>query len=79
MNTAEIKSENEEQRKNAPIPDGVEDIRGVTFSNIHNLVTMTIVSSWVGDTGIVLWKSNAGEYYSTSDINEHWLRIGVVE
>ena len=70
---------NEELRKKAPIPDGVEDIRGVTFSNIHNLVTMKIVSHWVGDEGVVLWTSEAGEIYSTRNIKAHWLRIGEVE
>ena len=79
MNRAKINEENEELRKNAPLPDGVVDFRGITFSNIHNLIDMTIVSSWVSDTGIVLWKSHAGDYYSTSDINNHWLRIGILE
>lgn len=79
MNKEEIRLKNKELRTNAPIPDGVEDIRGVTFSNIHNLVTMKIVSSWVGDEGVVLWTSEAGEIYSTRNIKAHWLRIGEVE
>ena len=79
MNKEEIRLKNKELRTNAPIPDGVEDIRGVTFSNIHNLVTMKIVSSWVGDEGVLLWTSEAGEIYSTRNIKAHWLRIGEVE
>jgi len=79
MNKEERKLKNQELRKKAPLPDGVEDIRGVTFSNIHNLVTMKIVSSWVGDEGVVLWTSEAGEIYSTRNIKAHWLRIGEVE
>ena len=79
MSEDEIKKKNRELRTNAPIPDGVEDIRGITFSNIHNLVTMTIVSSWVGDEGVVLWTSDAGEIYSTRNIKAHWLRIGELE
>jgi hypothetical protein len=79
MNKDEMKKKNRELRMNAPIPDGVEDIRGITFSNIHNLVTMTIVSSWVGDEGVVLWTSDAGDIYSTREIKAHWLRIGELE
>jgi hypothetical protein len=79
MNKDEMKKKNRELRMNAPIPDGVEDIRGITFSNIHNLITMTIVSSWVGDEGVVLWTSDAGDIYSTREIKAHWLRIGELE
>lgn len=77
---AKIKNDkNEELRKNAPMPDGEEDIRGITFSNIHNLVTMKIVSHWVSDKGIILWTSDAGDIYTTRDIKAHWLRIGELE
>lgn len=70
---------NEQLRMKAPIPEGVHNIRGVSFENIHNGVIMTIVNHWVGDTGVVLWTSDAGEIYSTRDIKAHWLRVGEEE
>jgi len=77
---AKIRSEkNEELRKNAPIPKDKNgyrhDIKGVRFENIHNSVTMQIVSSWVSDKGIVLWTSDAGDIYTTRDIKEHWTML----
>lgn len=75
----ERKMINRELRKKAPLPDGVEDIRGITFGNIHNGIAMTIVSSWVGDEGVVLWTSDAGDIYSTRQIKAHWLRVGEEE
>lgn len=72
----EIRSEkNEELRKNAPIPKGEHDIKGVRFENIHNGIMMEIVESWVGDTGVVLWTSDAGDIYSTRDIKAHWTML----
>jgi len=73
MNKEEIRLRNEELRKNAPIPKGEHDIRGYRFENIHNGVNMMIVSHWVGDMGIILWTSDAGEIHSTRDIKEHWI------
>ena len=73
MNKEERSNKNEELRKNAPIPEGVVDLRGIRFRNTHNHVEMTIVSSWVGDTGVVIWTSDAGDIYTTREINAHWL------
>ena len=36
---------------------------------------MTIVSSWVGDEGIVLWTSDGGDIYSTRQIKAHWIML----
>jgi len=72
----ERRNTNEELRKNAPIPKGEHDIRGVEFENIHNGITMEIVSSWVSDKGIVLWTSDAGDLYTTRDIKAHWMMVG---
>ena len=77
---AEIKSkQNEELRMNAPIPKDKNgyrhDIKGVGFENIHNGVTIKIVSSWVSDQGIVLWTSDAGDIYTTRDLKEHWMML----
>jgi len=62
-------------RKKAPIPEGEHNIKGVRFENIHNGITMTIVSSWVGDEGIVLWTSDGGDIYSTRQIKAHWIML----
>ncbi len=76
MNKEEIRKKNTELRTNAPIPEGEHDIRDVCFENIHNGIIMRIVSSWVGDEGVVLWTSDAGEIYSTRNIKAHWLMLG---
>ena len=75
----ERKMINQQLRKKAPLPDGVEDIRGITFGNIHNGIIMEIVSSWVGDEGVVLWTSDGGDIYSARQIKTHWLRVGEEE
>tara|TARA_R100000908_G_C3746090_1_gene141389 strand:- start:234 stop:482 length:249 start_codon:yes stop_codon:yes gene_type:complete len=75
MNKQERKERNQELRKNAPIPDGEHDITNVIFENIHNGITMTIVSHWVGDMGVILWTSDAGDIYSTRDIKAHWIML----
>ena len=75
MNKEERRMKNEELRKTAPIPKGEHDIRGVSFENIHNGITMTIVSHWVGDMGVILWTSDAGDIYSTRDIKAHWMML----
>ena len=73
MNKDEIRSNNDALRRNAPIPANEFDIRGVRFENIHNGITMEIVSHWVGDMGVILWTSDAGDIYSTRDIKAHWI------
>lgn len=75
MSEEEIKLKNNQLRTNAPIPKGEHDIKGVMFENIHNGVTMEIVSSWVSDKGIVLWTSDAGDLYTTRDIKAHWMML----
>ena len=47
MNKEEIRKKNRELRTKAPIPEGEHDIRGYRFENIHNGITMIIVSHWV--------------------------------
>lgn len=75
MNKEEVRSKNDALRRNAPIPADEFDIRGVGFENIHNGITMTIVSHWVGDMGVILWTSDAGDIYSTRDIKAHWIML----
>jgi len=75
----ERKLKNQELRKKAPIPEGEHDIRGVRFENIHNSIVMEIVSSWVGDEGVVLWTSDAGDIYSTRQIKAHWIMLDIEE
>ena len=75
MNKEDKIIKNEELRTKAPIPEGQHDIRGYRFENIHNAIEMMIVSHWVGDTGVVIWTSDAGEIYTTREIKEHWIML----
>ena len=63
----ERKMINQELRKKAPIPEGEHNIKGVRFENIHNGITMTIVSSWVGDEGVVF--IHAAHFCKRADTN----------
>ena len=73
------RDKNEELRKNAPIPADEFDIRGVRFENVHNGIIMEIVGHWVGDMGVILWTSDAGDIYSTRDIKGHWIMQDIEE
>jgi hypothetical protein len=75
MNKEEVRSKNDALRTKAPIPEGQHDIRGYRFENIHNGIGMMIVSHWVGDTGVVIWTSEAGEIYTTREIKAHWIML----
>lgn len=75
MNKEEKIIRNRELRTKAPIPEGQHDIRGYRFENIHNGIEMMIVSHWVGDMGVILWTSDAGDIYSTRDIKAHWIML----
>ncbi len=66
--------EQEELRKNAPIPKGQENLTGLYFTNKHNGVVMQIVGHWVSDKGIVIWKTDAGDVYGSIEIFKHWNR-----
>jgi len=79
MNEEEKSKRNDELRVNAPIPRNEVDIRGLRFENIHNGIIMKIVSSWVGDTGVVIWTSDAGDLYSTREIEVHWKNYRAVK
>lgn len=79
MNKEERSNKNEELRKNAPIPADEFDIRGVRFENMYNHIEMEIVSSWVGDTGVVIWTSDAGDIYTTREIKTHWIMLDIEE
>ena len=67
---------NEELRTTARMPEGEQNIKGIEFVNKHNGITMTIVSHWVSDAGIIIWTSDAGDLYSTRDIKTHWIMNG---
>jgi|TARA_R110002050_G_scaffold11800_5_gene39373 hypothetical protein len=75
MNIEERKNENRELRRNAPIPDEVEDLRGITWRNKYNSSVITITQSTTTDTGNVFWLADVGGVYSTRDINNHWVRL----
>jgi len=75
MSIEKRKRENEELRKNAPMPDGIEDLRGITWRNKYNFNVITISESTTTDTGNVFWLADVGGVYSTRDLNNHWNRL----
>lgn len=75
MSIEKRKRENEELRKNAPMPDGIEDLRGITWRNKYNFTVITISESTTTDTGNVFWLADVGGVYSTRDLNNHWNRL----
>lgn len=79
MNIEERKKTNEELRKAAPIPDGIEDLRGVTWINKYNQSIIKIVRSKVSDVGIVCWYTDTEEIVFTRDLNKHWVRASEEE
>lgn len=75
MNIEERKKRNEELKMNAPIPEGVEDLRGITWENKHNKTIIKIVRTIVSDVGTVMWYSDTGIIYLTRELNNHWIRL----
>ena len=75
MNIDERKRRNRELKRKAPIPDGVEDLRGITWRNKYNSTIITISQSTTTDTGNVFWLADVGGVYSTHDLNNHWNRL----
>ena len=61
MNIEERKERNEELAKIAPIPDGIEDLRGITWINKYNQSVIKIVRSKVSNVGMVCWYSDTEE------------------
>ena len=78
MNIEERKKRNEELAKNAPIPDGIEDLRGIAWINKYNRSVIKIVRSKVSDVGLVCWYANTDEMFFTRDLNKHWLRLSEI-
>tara|TARA_R110002124_G_scaffold205399_1_gene371655 strand:+ start:218 stop:457 length:240 start_codon:yes stop_codon:yes gene_type:complete len=79
MDIEERKELNEELRKTAPIPKGIEDLRGITWENKFNSSVIKIVSSRVANSGTVLWYSDTNEFFLTRDLNNNWNRIKTEE
>tara|TARA_R110002012_G_scaffold178546_3_gene343722 strand:- start:1398 stop:1634 length:237 start_codon:yes stop_codon:yes gene_type:complete len=75
MNTEERKKRNAELAKIAPIPDGIEDLRGITWINKYNQSLIKIVRSEVSNVGLVCWFSDTEELFFTRDLNNHWIRL----
>jgi len=70
----ERKLRNKELRRKAPIPEGVEDLRGITWRNKYNFSVITIEYSNVTDNGHVFWYCDTGGIYTTQDLNNNWDR-----
>lgn len=79
MDIEERKKRNEELRMNAPIPDGIEDLKGITWINKYNQSVIKIVRSKVADSGTVIWFGEDNEVYFTRDLNNHWTRVSEEE
>ncbi len=79
MNIEERKERNEELAKNALIPDGIEDLRGVTWINKYNQSVIKIVRSKVSNVGLVCWYSDTEEMFFTRELNNHWVRASEEE
>lgn len=75
MNIEERKERNEELAMIAPIPDGIEDLRGVTWINKYNQSVIKIVRSKVSNVGMVCWYSDTEELFFTRELNNHWTRL----
>lgn len=79
MNIEERKERNEELAKIAPIPDGIEDLRGVTWINKYNKSIIKIVRSKVSNVGMVCWFSDTEELFFARELNKHWVRASEEE
>ena len=75
MNIEERIRRNAELRTKAPIPDGVEDLRGITFRNKYNSTIITIKSSKITDLGNIFWVADVGGIFDTKELNNHWNRL----
>lgn len=75
MNIEERRRRNEELRTKAPIPVGVEDLRGITFRNKYNSAIITIISSKITDLGNIFWRADVGGIYDVKELNNHWNRL----
>ena len=74
MNIEVRKERNEELANIAPIPDGIEDLRGITWINKYNQSVIEIVRSKVSNVGLVCWYSDTEEMFFTRELNNHWVR-----
>lgn len=79
MNIEERIRRNEELAMNAPIPDGIEDLRGVTWINKYNQSVIKIVRSKVSNTGVVCWFADTEELFFARELNNHWVRASEEE
>jgi hypothetical protein len=71
----ERKLRNKELRREAPIPEGVENLIGITWKNKYNFSLITIEYSTVTNSGNVFWHCDTGGVYSTHSLNDNWDRI----
>ena len=65
--------EQDELRKNAPIPEGMKDYRDCVLKNIHNGVISHVIGYEVCDSGVILWNvdTKAG-WKSQKDLERNW-------
>ena len=75
----ERKRKNKELRMKAPIPDGIEDLRGITWKNKYNFSLITIEYSTVTNSGNVFWHCDTGGVYTTQELNNNWDRTNEEE
>jgi len=47
-----------------------------TYRNKHNGRTIVIERLEIGDTGIEFWYSGEYTFFTTADLQEHWVLLG---
>ena len=54
---------------------GPESVIGLTLKNKHNERLTTITKFEIADNGINLFSDADGRYYSSNDLQEHWIKM----
>lgn len=65
--------EQDELRKNAPIPEGMKDYRDCVLKNKHNDVLSSVTGYEVCDSGVILWSLDTkSKWYTQNDLQRNW-------
>jgi|TARA_A100000172_G_C2968245_1_gene84960 hypothetical protein len=65
--------EQDELRKNAPIPEGMKDYRDCVLKNKHNDVLSNVTGYEVCDSGVILWSLDTkSKWYTQNSLERNW-------
>ncbi len=65
--------EQEELRKNAPIPKGMKDYRNCILQNTWNGIVSKVTGYEVCDSGVILWRLDTkSQWYTPRDLERNW-------